>query len=79
MAVALTTKDNPFDPIDDFDNWYNFDEQNGYHTSAYLARIAKTSYGTSDVDYEAAVEEAIDEIIAINATGNYKKVVKNDE
>lgn len=76
--VALTTEDNPFDPIDDFDNWYSFDEQNGYHTSSYLARIARTSNDGSYADYEAALEQAVDEIIAINATGNYKKIVKED-
>lgn len=76
--VALTTEDNPFDPIDDFDNWYSFDEQNGYHTSSYLARIARTSNDESYADYEAALEQAIDEIVAINTTGNYKKIVKED-
>ena len=43
MAVALTTIDNPYDPITDFDNWYLYDEQKGYHTSSYLARLIKDS------------------------------------
>lgn len=25
MSVAITTKDNPFDPIDQFDEWFRFD------------------------------------------------------
>lgn len=76
MAVALTTTDNPYDPITDFENWFGFDEQKGYHTSSYLARIAKVSPDLSPKDYEEAVEQAIDEILLFNLTGNYKKIKK---
>lgn len=44
----LTTKDNPFSPFKDFDNWFRFDVEKGYHSSAYLARIAKTSDSLTD-------------------------------
>jgi hypothetical protein len=73
--VALTTEDNPFNPITDFANWYAFDERNGYHTCSYLARIANASNEFSEQDEQAATEDAIDEIIHFNLTGNYKKVV----
>ena len=39
---ALTTFDNPYDPFDQFDQWYMFDTDKGYNSAAYLARIAKT-------------------------------------
>ena len=39
----LTTVDNPFDPIKQFDQWFLFDVEKGYNSSAYLARIARTS------------------------------------
>lgn len=74
--VAITTEDNPFDPLADFDNWFNYDEEKGYHTCAYLARVAVTSNGLSDLDNDLAVEAAIDEIIDFNLLGNYKKVVR---
>ena len=41
--VMLTTIDNPFDPIEDFSSWRQFDEEKGYYSLAYLARIAKLS------------------------------------
>ena len=28
--VALTTVDNPFDPIDNYDEWLHYDEEKGY-------------------------------------------------
>jgi hypothetical protein len=77
-AVALTTEDNPFDPFEEFDQWNAFDQGKGYDTCSYLARIAKSSDELSEEEQLTAVEQAIDEIIELNLTGNYKKVEKED-
>ena len=76
--VALTTADNPYDPFLQFDQWRAYDEQQGYFSCEYLARIAKTSDDLSPLDQAIAIEEAIDEIVAMNLLGNYKKVVRID-
>ena len=41
MRFALTTFDNPYDPFEQFTQWFMFDEEKGYHTTAYLGRIAR--------------------------------------
>ena len=74
-VVALTTTDNPYNPITQFDDWYAFDELQGYGTTNYLARIAKTSQDLSALDQAIAVEEAVDEIVKLNILGKYRKVV----
>lgn len=74
MTVMLTTVDNPFDPITEFDEWYNYDESKGYCTSGYLARIAITSNDLGNLAQDQAIEDAIDEIIQMNPDGFYKKV-----
>ena len=74
-AVFLTTLDNPYDYFTQFDEWNAFDTAKGYNTCSYLARIALTSTEMSDKDYEDAVEDAVDEALRLNITGNYKKVV----
>lgn len=75
--VALTTTDNPYDPIDDYDNWYNYDTNVlKYCTDSYLARIAKVSSEMSDENYLAEVDRAIDEILKYDLLGIYKKVTK---
>lgn len=71
---ALTTIDNPYDPFAQFDAWYQFDEGKGYHSCAYLARIAHTSDQLSGAENDAEVERAIDDIIKYNPLGIYKKV-----
>lgn len=75
-VCRITTKDNPFDPFDDFDNWFAYDTEKGYHTCSYLARICKTSQYLSDEDQRLDEEAAIDEIIEHDLTKNYKKIVK---
>lgn len=75
-VVMLTTLDNPFSPIEEFDAWLNYDTNHGYNSCAYLARIVRSSDELSDTDQNQAIEDAIDEIIKLNLTGNYKKVIK---
>lgn len=79
---ALTTTDNPFNPITQFDEWYEYDEEKGHHTCQYLARIANIVPGLSDEFNDDVIETAIDEIVKENIIGivtayaiNYKKVV----
>lgn len=72
--VAITTRDNPFDPFNQFVYWFLFDEEKGYHTCAYLGRIARTSDQLSDAENNEEIERAIDEIIQYDFTGMYKKV-----
>ena len=76
--VMLTTIDNPYDPFTDFDKWNAYDEQKGYYTCSYLARIVKTSSEISDADQLVDIENAIDEICKLNVLGIYKKVVKEE-
>lgn len=74
--IMLTTVDNPFSPFDEFNAWYAYDIQSGYHTSSFLARIVVDSDQLSEPDQDAALESAIDEIIKENVNGVYKKVEK---
>jgi hypothetical protein len=59
MRFALTTFDNPYDPFEQFTQWFMFDEEKGYHTTAYLGRIARTSDQLSDEENNKEVERAI--------------------
>ncbi len=73
---ALTTVDNPFDPFDQFVQWFLFDEEKGYHSCAYLGRIAKTSDQLTEDENNLEVERAIDDIIKYDFMNIYKKVTK---
>ena len=70
----LTTFDNPYNPFDEFTSWFMFDEEKGYHSCAYLGRIAKTSEQLSDEKNAQEIERAIDEIIKYDFQNIYKKV-----
>lgn len=74
MDYMLTTIDNPFNPHTEYDAWYNYDTSHGYHTCAYLARIAKSSDELSDADDLLAIDQAMDEIVNYNFLGIYIKV-----
>ena len=70
---ALTTFDNPFDPFEQFASWFQFDEEKGYHSTAYLGRVARTSDQFTDAENYEEVERAIDEIIKYDFRKIYKK------
>lgn len=72
----LTTFDNPYNPFTEFTSWFMFDEEKGYHSCAYLGRIAKTSEQLSDEENAQEIEHAIDEIIKYDFQNIYKKVTQ---
>ncbi len=72
----LSTKDNPFNPFTDYEDWRNFDtsvrfipEINGNYATycrEYQARIAHTSDDLSDVENNRIISDAIDDVIRID-------------
>lgn len=75
---GLTTFDNPFDPFNQFVEWFLYDIEKGYNTCGYIARIARTSEQLSEEDNNLEIERAIDEIIKYDALNIYKKVQPNN-
>lgn len=74
----LTTKDNPFDPFDEFEQWLQFDISRGYHTCNVLADRAIVSNGQlSKEEDEQSISDAIDEIILEFPMIEYEKVQKD--
>ena len=76
MKIMLSTIDNPYDPFDDFNNWFMFDVQKGYNSCAYLARVAQTSDQFTEKETFEEIERAIDEIIEHDFMNVYIKLTK---
>lgn len=74
----LTTVDNPYNPFTQFEEWYAYDTNMGYNTSAYLARIAKTSEYLTDAENDQAVDDAIGEILYLDVLGIYQRVTREN-
>ncbi len=74
MKIAVTTIDNPYDPIDQFDEWYAFDRQHDYRTCERLAILCKSFDYMSALDEQQAVEDAVDRLCELNPIGLYKKI-----
>ena len=75
-VVGLTTTDNPFNPIDDFDRWWNFDVEHGYGSCELLDRVSFESDLVSPAQNAYERERAIDAIVEMHPT-LYKKVEKD--
>lgn len=78
-GTAVTTFDNPYDPFDQFEEWYIFDVRKGYNTCGHLARLTKIKDDMSQVEELAEIERAIDRMIELDFMNIYKKVVRKSE
>ena len=76
--VMLTTIDNPFNPFENFTDWFMFDIEKGYNTCSKLARIATISDQLSDYESFLEDERVIDEFIAIDPLKVYTKVYSEE-
>lgn len=74
--IMLTTVDNPFNPFEEFDKWYNYDISKGYDTCGLVARLTQTSSEFPEEKQSKDIEEAIDSFLRVDPIGIYKKAVQ---
>lgn len=77
-SYMVTTADNPYNPFTQFDQWNALDKLYGYYTLSYVSRIYTGSNELSDEDQIRIWNEAVDEIVEMNLTGNYVRVTESD-
>ena len=75
-VCMLTTNDNPYNPFKDFDSWFMFDVEKGYNSCGRMMRLAKLEPDMTQEEENLEVERAIDEIIKLDITDTYRKVIK---
>ena len=78
QECRLTTFDNPYNPFDQFNQWFLFDVEKGYDSCSRVARISKITDDMTQKEMDEENERAIDEIIKYDFTNTYKKVTKNN-
>ena len=71
---ALSTYDNPYNPFENFKEWFLFDTEKGYNSCSKLDRIANVTDEMSEVEEMREIERAIDRIIELDPLGEYIKV-----
>ena len=71
---AITTVDNPYDPFDNFREWFTYDVLNQHNTCERLARVAHVTELLSEAEYNDEIGKAIDEIIETDPENKYRKV-----
>ena len=74
VQCFLTTVDNPYDPYEQFEQWYRFDNDHGYNSSGLLMRLAEISSQFTDNENAYEIEKAIDKIVAADPRNIYKKI-----
>jgi hypothetical protein len=74
----LTTVDNPYDPFTQWDEWFAWDMNAGYHTPGLLARVAHLGDDLPDSVQHLAIQQAIDEIVQENVLGVFRKVKQGE-
>lgn len=73
-AFMLSTTDNPFSPFTQFDEWFHYDTEKGYHC---CSRLAQNSFVSDELSEEMQVNEinrAIDEIVQNDPLGIFIRV-----
>lgn len=78
VEYRLTTFDNPWDPFDNFDEWFLFDVGKGYNTCGKIARLSKNRDDYTPREEMIALENTIDRIIELDFFNIYKKVARKE-
>lgn len=72
----ITTKDNPYNPITQYEQWLKWDHDMQYYTQEYVARIANVSPDMDDDAQDLLIESAINEIMELDTLDTYRIINK---
>lgn len=75
----ISTKDNPFDPFDDFEAWLMFDKEKGYNSSERVARLAHFTEDMTEEESDKEFERAMDRLIEIDPFDIFIKIRRKSE
>lgn len=76
----LTTIDNPFNPFDDFEGWFAFDQSIALVSAcSQFARIVRTTDFMSEIETDREEKRAIIEIAEQNVTGTFRIIDESGE
>lgn len=73
----ITTFDNPWDPYENFDEWFAFDSKH-HKTCELLGRISYTSNQLNDEENDEEIENALNQILKYDVECKYKRVYPKD-
>lgn len=74
----VTTMDNVYNPFTQFDEWYAYDQANGYNTCSMLAYFTKTSSELDEEWLEEDIDRGIDRLLELNPLGIHMKVYQDE-
>ena len=77
--LMLTTIDNPFDPFDNFIEWFLYDVEKGYNTCDYLGRVVQLKPDMTSKEELEEVNRAINKILDNDFLGIYLKLERDSE
>lgn len=60
--LVLTTIDNPYNPKQEYEKWKTWDQENGYNTEEYIARLINME-SNYQVDDEFALNHILDKVM----------------
>lgn len=74
--IRLTTKDNPFNPFEQFSDWFMFDVEKGYNTCSHLARFTHFDDDMSELEQENERQKAINKVLEYDFGNIYKTIAR---
>lgn len=66
-AILLSTTDNPYNPFTQYDDWRNYDHQQGYCCEEFLARMSKADIDMPAELYQKYTNDAVNDILQLTA------------
>lgn len=78
IEIRLTTKDNPYNPFEQFTDWFMFDVEKGYNTCERLARFGNFKDEMSSLEEENERKNAIDKVLEYDFNNIYTIVARKE-